>query len=750
MMEVVTPLAAPRAPAAGSEPRVTTIVRGDGVALLTLADPRGAHNTLTPELVTALEAALDAARGDARVRAIVLASAKKGSFLVGVDLAYLKTVRFASEAAASSLALGELFARVAASDKPVVACVHGAALAGGFELALACAAAIATLDPRTALGLPEVKVGLLPAAGGLLRVAERAGLSTALDLGLSGRSLTPHAALSLGLVDEVVAPDGAVEAACRLAVRLVTRPRLRAGLAERRAWLRHRGSAGARLRDAERALLDSNPLGRAVLFRRARLAAARETRGHYPATERILEVLERQGSKGFDAAARLASQHVGELVVSETSRRLVELFFAHAATRSDPGVLPEERAGGAASPVERVERVAVVGAGLMGAGIAYVTVAAGLPVSLKDPDSVALGRGLKYVKDVLDERARQGALGALERDHAFSRLSGNVDYAGIGAADLVIEAVFEELAHKRAVRSELERRVKDTCVLASNTSSLPISLIAEGSSRPDRILGMHYFTPVHRVPLLEVVRTKDTDPRAVATAVAVGKRQGKTVIVVRDGTAFYATRILVAYLGEATRLLTDGVAIGDVDRALLDWGFPVGPLHQIDDLGLDLVSHVALALHGAFGDRLRAPSALAALRADHRLGRKNGRGFYLYGRGPRAEKRVDDTVYQALHVRPSGRLMPEELSLRCSLALVNEALRCLDEGVLLRPRDGDVGAVYGAGFPAFRGGPFRYVDVLGAPEVLRRTRSLEQRFGARFEPAPLLVEMARKGRRFYD
>lgn len=741
MMEVVTLGTVVRAPVI-----VRTELRPDGVAVITLDDPRETHNTITPQLGAELAAALDAAESDANVKAVVLRSGKKDSFLVGANIDYLQTLRFASDAAEASLEVGKRFARIASSKKPVVACVHGSALGGGFELALACTAAVVTDDPKTVLGLPEVKLGLMPAANGLLRVAQRAGLVAAIDLGLSGRSLKARKALALGLADEVVAPSIALEASCRFALRLVTRPDLRKNLGGRRAWMRHRGSPMARLRDVQRLVLEKNPIGRAVLFRRARSTSHAETHGHYPATDRMLDVLERFGKKGFRSAAELEARLFGELVVSETSHRLVELFFAHTASKKDPGVEHEEKPRARPYPVERV---AVVGAGLMGAGIAYVTVEAGLPVRMKDTDDVALGRGLEYVKHVLDERVHRGSITTLERDHTFARLSGTTDYSGVGAADLVIEAVFEDLTLKHAVIRDLEKLVKDTCVIASNTSSLPIARIAEASSRPDRVLGMHYFSPVHRMPLLEVVRTEHTDPRAIATAVAVGRRQGKTVIVVRDGTGFYTTRILAPYLNEAAQLLTEGVSVDDVDRALVDWGFPVGPLHLLDDVGIDIASHVATEMQSAFGERLRAPEALAALRADHRQGRKNGRGFYLYGRGPRAEKRVDDTVYQALRIRPHTKPMPEEISLRCTVALVNEALRCLDEGILRSARDGDVGAVFGIGFPPFRGGPFRYVDVLGAPEVLRRTRSLEQRFGARFEPAPLLVEMARKGKRFY-
>ena len=726
---------------------ICTEVRADGVSVLTLDDPGETHNTITPQLGAELAAALEVADRDARVKAVVLRSGKPESFLVGANIDYLRTIRFANDAEVAALEVSKRFGGIAASRKPVVACVHGAALGGGFELSLACTATVATNDRATLLGLPEVKLGLMPAANGLLRVAQRAGLEVAIDLGLTGRSVSAAEALTHGFVDEVVPPAEALAAACRLALQLARRPDLRRALPRRRAWLRHRGSSVARVREAApRLLLENNPVGRSVLFRRAREAAERETRGHYPAAQRMLDVLARFGGRGFAAAAKLEAKLFGELVVSETSHRLVELFFATTAAKKDPGVEHDERARAQARPVTKI---AVIGSGLMGAGIAYASLQAGFDVRLTDTEPTAVERGLAYVKDVVLERERRGKLTSAERTATVARLSGGRDYEGVEDADLVIEAVFEDLDWKHAVLRDLEARVKPTCVIASNTSALRIARIAEAAARPERVLGMHYFGPVHRVPLLEVVRAARTGPAAIATAVAVGRRQGKNVIVVRDGTGFYTTRILAPFLNEATILLTEGVSIPTIDDALVDWGFPTGPLHMLDEMGIDLAAHVASTLEAAYGARLGAPQVLAALRMDDRKGRKNGRGFYLYGRGPKAGRRVDDTVYQAIPIRPLAKPMPDEISLRCTMALVNEALRCLDENILRSPRDGDVGAIFGLGFPPFRGGPFRYVDVIGPQEILRRTRSLEQRFGARFEPAPLLIEMARKGKRFY-
>lgn len=715
--------------AARDTPLVTTELR-DGIAILTLDDPASTVVTTTPALVARFGAALDRANADRNARAIVIRSAKPATFVVGANVGLLRAFRFAEDAEHAARDVARLFARLASGPKPTVAYVHGPALGGGFELALACTACVATDDVRTTLGLPEVRLGLVPAGGGLFRVAERAGLRVALELGVGGRPVSPARALRLGLLDEVVAESIGLASALALARALADDPK--------------RGTRRSRV-SLPRALVERNPIGRAVLFRRARAETARTSRGHYPAAERVIDLLERWASRGLRSATELEAHVFGDLVVSETAHRLIDLFAAQTELKKDAGLAPGEIATPAA-----VERVAVVGAGLMGAGIAATSAQAGLLVRMKDADPVAVGRGLRHVKSIVDARFRRGATSEVERDATFARVTAATSYAGFRAVDLVVEAVFEDLALKHRVLRDVEAVVRDECVLASNTSSLPIARIAEVLKRPERLVGMHYSSPVERMPLLEVVRTPLTDPRAVATAVAVGKRQGKTVIVVADGPGFFTTRILVPYLHEAVHLLTDGSAIDTVDAGLVAWGFPIGPFRLMDEVGLDLTANVSQVTESAFGDRMRAPRAYGALKADDRRGRKNARGFYLYGSAAPRTKTVDPTVYGVLGAAPRPRsASADEAALRCVVALVNEAVRCLDEGIVRSPRDGDVGAVLGVGFPAFRGGPFRYVDAVGAPEILRRVRSLEQAYGARFAPAERLVDMARTGKRFY-
>jgi 3-hydroxyacyl-CoA dehydrogenase/enoyl-CoA hydratase/3-hydroxybutyryl-CoA epimerase len=392
----------------------------------------------------------------------------------------------------------------------------------------------------------------------------------------------------------------------------------------------------------------------------------------------------------------------------------------------------------------------------MGAGIAYVTIAAGVPARMKDRDDDAVARGVKYVADILESRVKRRQLTAIERTQAMALLTATTDYSGMKSADLVIEAVFEDLDLKQRVLADVEQHGKPGAVFASNTSSIPIAKIAARARHPENVVGMHYFSPVHKMPLLEVVRTKLTAPEVVATAVAFGKKQGKTVIVVNDGVGFYTSRILGPYMNEAAWLLAEGVPIDAIDRALVAWGWPVGPMTLLDEVGIDVAAHVGPIMREAFGDRIEPPPAVAKLVAEGRKGKKNEKGLYLYGAAARAKgegKHVDETVYAALGLPVPGKGKPavavEEMQMRCSLAFVNEALHCFGEGILRSARDGDIGAVFGLGFPPFRGGPFRYVDALGPAEVLKRIEAYRGRFGERWAPAPALVEMAREDRRFY-
>ncbi|AGP32034.1 fatty acid oxidation complex subunit alpha FadJ [Sorangium cellulosum] len=739
-----TESAATQSPAAKSP--VSLEVRPDGVAVVTYDVPGEAVNTLKPTFAGDFERIMGQIASNPLIKAAILVSGKADTWIAGADIDMLKSVTTAAQAEAMCRAGHEAVLRLVRSPKPIVAAIHGAALGGGLEVALACHARVLSDDKKTVLGLPEVQLGLLPGINGLQRLAERAGLQAALDHGLTGKNMRPSKARQLGVADDVVPASILKETAAALALELAA-----AGPPFRPA---RAGKKGPKL-DASaltRAALEQNPIGRALLFQQAQKQTREKTGGHYPAPERIIEVLRTYAERGFDASREVEARAFGELVVSSTAHRLMELFFATNAMKKDTGV------DDPSVQPRKVEKIAMVGAGLMGAGIAYVSLNAGIAVRLRDRDDASLGRGLKYVTDILGDRVKKKQLTPLERDQKLALLTTTTDSSGLKSADLVIEAVFEDLAVKHAVLRDVEASGKDGVIFASNTSSIPISRIAAASRRPENVVGMHYFSPVHKMPLLEVIRTEATSPEVVATAVAVGKRQGKTVIVVNDGVGFYTSRILGPYMNEASWLLAEGVSIEQVDRALVAWGWPVGPLALLDEVGIDVAAHIGPIMIEAFGDRMSPPPTMAKLVSDDRKGRKNERGMYLYGAAAKKKgkgKHPDESVYAVLGLPvPKAKDKPpvaaEEIQMRCSLQLVNEALHCLGEGVLRSPRDGDIGAIFGLGFPPFRGGPFRYVDALGPAEVLRRIEVYERRFGKRWTPAPALVEAARTGKRFYD
>ena len=694
----------------------------NGVAVVTIDVPGQPVNTLTEQLIPEMDAVMTRLENDAAVKAIVI-TGKKTGFLAGADLNMLKSFRTAEDAKRASLAGQAQYARIEKSKKPIVAAIHGPALGGGCELLLACHYRVAS--EQADIGQPEIKLGLIPGAGGTQRLPRLIGIRAALDIILQGKSVKANKARKLGLVDEVVP----------VAILLDVARRRAAELADGKAPEKPAAKLNAdRLQELA---LEQNPIGRRVLFSQAEKTLKKKTGGHYPAPFAALEAVRAGYEDGLDAGYACEAEKFAEMVVNPVAARLIELFFATTEMK-------KEYTEGA----RETQKLGVLGAGLMGAGITYVSANAGTPVRVKDKDDAAVGKGMAYVRGILDERASRGSLKKRAVEDTMALVRPTVDYSGFGNVDLVIEAVFEDITIKQKVLRETENATSDDCIFASNTSSIPITRIAEVSKRPELVCGMHFFSPVHKMPLLEVITTAKTAPWVTATAVAFGKKIGKTVIVVKDGVGFYTSRIIGPYMNEAAHLLFEGGAIDQIDKAVTDFGFPVGPLTLLDEVGLDVAAHVTKIVHEAFGDRMTAPPGLDKIVADDRKGRKNGKGFYKYEKGKKGD--VDETIYGLL---PGGKdrkkLDPKDIQDRCALQMINEAVRCLDEGILASPRDGDIGAIFGLGFPPFLGGPFRYADTRGIADVVARLEGFAKQYGPRFAPAQGLLDRARTGKRFY-
>ena len=709
----------------------TLDIRQDGIGILTMDVVGESMNTLKAAFADEIRAVLAEVKGNKDLIRLVIVSGKKDSFVAGADIGMLAACASAQDAQAISREGQLVFAEIEALSIPVIAAIHGPCLGGGLELALACHGRVITDHGKTLLGLPEVQLGLLPGSGGTQRLPRLIGVAKALDLILTGKQVRPKQAKKLGLVDDVVPQSILLDAAIKLAKKGKPRHALK--------------------RDLQGKLLETNALGRKVLFDQAAKGVKAKTRGNYPAPERILEVVRIGVEEGMQAGLIAEARHFGELVMTPESAALRSLFFATTEMKKEvsyQGAAPR-----------KVTHAAVLGGGLMGGGIAFVTATkAKVPVRIKDVGSAGIGNAMRYSYDLLAKKLKRRQILRSELEKQMSMLSGTLDYSGFHRVDMVVEAVLEDLALKHQMVQDVERECGEHTVFASNTSSLPIHQIAANAAHPERVVGLHYFSPVDKMPLAEIIPHAGTSAETVATTLAFARAQGKTPIVVKDEAGFYVNRILAPYMNEAARLVLEGEPVEVLDGALLDFGFPVGPITLLDEVGIDVGAKISPILERELGgEQFQAPKAFDKLLQDDRKGRKNGKGFYLYGKaaprnrltGKEGKKTVDESVYAVLGVSPSPKLSRQEIAERCVLLMLNEAAMALDGGVVASARDGDIGAIFGIGFPPFLGGPFRYMDSLGIAHLVGRLEHYQKRHGERFAPCARLKAMAAEQLRFY-
>lgn len=703
--------------------------RAGGVAIITLDRRDEKLNTLSSDALGAIEDSLNEAAGDPDVKAVVIESGKPDNFVVGADVEELRRFDRREQPLALSRRAHALIRKVRGQHKPTVAAIHGPALGGGLELALACTYRVAARDAGTRFGLPEVRLGLIPGGGGTQLLPRLVGIQQALTIMLTGRNVYPVPARRMGLVDVLTHRAGLRDAAVAAAEALASGD-----------LVPDRGGPSM----VERAL-EATSATRRILFRKARQRVDRQTRGNYPAPRHIIEVVRRGIENGLDAGFEAEAASFSELVFSDVAQELIYLFFSQRNAQRNPW-------RGAA---RTVRSIGILGGGLMGGGIAALSAENGLDVTLKDIslDRAASARRITYARQ--REREAKRAISAFERDAITERVRPVDEYPALAQVDLVIEAVPEKLELKQQVLAEIESVVRDTCIIASNTSSIPITRIVEGAQRPERVLGMHYFSPVPQVPLLEIIRHEANPDDVVATAFEAGLAQGKTVIIVNDGPGFYTTRILAIYMNEALLLLEEGGDIRAIDSAMKDFGFPMGPYALFDLVGIDVAASIDDVLAPHFAERGITSSDRARRLVDVGLtGQKSRAGFYRYTQEDDAERParqgINENVYAHFGGTDRRPIDPRQVQDRLSLIMINEAVRCLEEGILNSPIDGDVGAVFGLGFPPFHGGPFRYIDRTGLGAVAGRLETLRDVHGIRFEPAPLLSEMARNRERFHS
>lgn len=703
-------------------------VDGDNVGWITFDQPDARVNLLTTEVMEELDdvlSGLESRIATGKLVAVVIRSGKDDNFIAGADVDEIAGLDDAEVAATKAREGQRIFRRLDRLNVPVVAAVHGTCMGGGTELALACDHRVASDAAKTSIGLPETQLGILPGFGGTVRLPRQCGIQNALEIILAGKSVSASKAERIGLVDELLVHERFDEELRDFVNRLLY------GSVERGSY---------ELSFLERLLEETGP-GRLLLFWMARRRTRKRTGGRYPAPMRALDVIEATHDMPLDQALDVEARALGELAVTTEARDLIRIFQLRQRARK---ALP-------ASTMEKqrtVEKAAVLGAGVMGGGIAELVASKDVPVLLKDIDREPLDDGLRHARELLDKAARKGVFSEERAGLKFALIEGTLSYDGFEDVDLIVEAVVERMAVKKQVLREAEEVIPEETVFATNTSSLSVGDLAEAADRPERILGLHFFNPVHKMPLVELIHTDATSDAALATAMGFALDMGKTPVLVTDGPGFLVNRLLAPYLNEAGWLLEEGVGVKAIDDAVDDFGMPMGPLRLLDEVGLDVARHVSEEMESAFGERMKPAGIVGRMLDDGRLGKKNGLGFYLYEKGD--AKKVDPGIRRMIENGGRSSLSSEEIRRRCLYPMVNEAAWALEDEIVEDAGMVDLAMIMGTGFPPFRGGLLRWADREGLERIVETLDDYAERLGERFLPAPLLRSRAEEGRSFTD
>lgn len=714
----------------------------NGVCTIWMDQKNEKINKVGTDLIGLFEDIFKELNADDSIKAFVLSSKKK-DFIAGADIEMFQKVKQKGDFEPFTRKGHQILNDLSVSKKPVVAAIHGNCLGAGLEIALACQARIASNDKSTKMALPEVKLGLLPGGGGTQRLPRLVGLQAALDMMLTGKNVFPYPALKMGLVDKVVHFSSLQNAAQKLALELVAQPIKR----ERNKLSFNTLKAGfPAIQKALTGLVLEAPLVNKIVFDQAKKMVDKQAHGNYPAPYKIMECVEIGWNKGMEAGLDAEAVKFEELLLGDVSKQLINIFFAMTDKKKNPY---DEKL------IKKVHRLGMIGAGFMGAGIAEVSMDDDIHVLLKDINQEMISSAYKTIYDGYNKKVSKKAMTKIELEEKMALLQGSLNYEDLDNQEIIIEAVFEDLKLKQNILKDVETNAKPNTIFATNTSALPIKAVAANAKNPELVIGMHYFSPVPKMPLLEIIKTDKTADWVTATCFDVGVRQGKTVIVVNDGPGFYTTRILAPLMNEAQLMLDEGGDILQIDREMNLFGFPVGPVTLSDEVGIDVGAHI---MSGELMTEMlkqrpdfKVSKTLLEISKAGYKGRKNKKGFYKYDEnGKKVSGQVDPEIYSYYGGNTRKKFDANEIHMRCGMAMVNEAALCLEEGIIENPLDGDIGAVFGLGFPPFRGGPFRYVDSIGAQKAVDILNDLTTKFGARFKPAQILVDYAKEGKKFYS
>lgn len=720
---------------------LTLKIEKNGVANLIFDLPDEKVNKLSASVLIELEKAINVIDGNKAIRVLLITSEKKDIFIAGADINEIKGITDAKDALEKVSRGQNILTKIAKLKIPTIAVIDGACLGGGLELALACQYRVAVTNHKTSLGLPEVNLGIIPGFGGTQRLPSLVGLQESLKMILSGKPVDAKKAFKIGLVDDLVREEFLENSLSNFVTEI-----LQAG--NKNKYLKARYEAAKK-----RCLFES--LGKFLVFFLAKKDLLAKTKGQYPAPLAALEVIKKTYGKccpkKIAAGFEVELEAFCNLAAGEISKNLIEIFFTSEALKKDSGVEREV-------VVAEIKNAALIGAGVMGGGIAWLFSNYDINIRVKDIAQSSVGLGYNQVIKIYNQLKKIRKYSPAQIAVKINKITSGLDYAGFEAADIVVEAVVENMAVKKRILAEAESRVKKDTVIASNTSSLSISEMASDLQNPERFAGMHFFNPVNRMPLVEVIRGEKTSDKTIATIVALSKKLGKTPIVVKDSAGFLVNRILLPYMNEAAFLLQEGAETQRIDALVENFGMPMGPFVLADVVGIDVGVKVAHSLHEGFGERMKVAEVLDEIYNNHKdlLGKKSGKGFYLHSAKEKSHSQVNPKVTDIVHNfrKTKGiertEISDDEIVDRCVLMMINEAAKCLEEGVVKNARYLDMAMIMGAGFPAFRGGVLRCADSYGIKKLVEQLFELHKKHGARFEVSKLLVEMADKDQKFYS
>lgn len=719
-----------------SATNLSLLIDKKGLANIIFDLPNEKVNKLSAPVMAELEQALNVIRDNKAIRILIITSAKKDIFIAGADINEIKDLRDEKDAMQKVSRGQEIMNKIAALKIPTIAVINGVCLGGGLELALACKYRVAVVNQKTQLGLPEVNLGIIPGFGGTQRLPKLVGLAESLKIILPGKAIDVRKAFKIGLVDDLAREEFLTEKLSHFANEILQNP-------ETNRYLISREDA-----KKKRFIYETLLFGKYLMYHFARKNLWEKTKGCYPAPFVALEVIKRTygftyGMRGF----KTELEAFCELCVGDVSKSLIEIFFTSEALKKDSGVDSEVVAAD-------VDNVVVLGAGIMGGGIAWLFANNNINVRIKDITQNAIAIGYNQIIKIFDQLKKIKKLTQEQVNIKVSNVSAGTDYNGFSRADLIVEAVVENIAIKKNILAEAEAKVSESAVIVSNTSSLSITDMSHAFKNPKRFAGMHFFNPVNRMPLVEVIRGKETSDETVATVVKLTKKLGKTPIVVKDVPGFLVNRILLPYMNEAAYLLQDGAEMARIDGVIERFGMPMGPFFLADVVGIDVGVKVAHSLQESYGERMRVADILNEIYKNHKelLGKKSKKGFYLH----EPKKMINGEINTILtKIQRENGVHPifirdEDIVDRCIIMMINEASKCLEENVVKNTRYLDMAMIMGCGFPAFRGGVLRYADSYGIKKVVSRLEEFSKKYPKRFEVSNLLLEMAKKGQKFYS